>query len=209
MKQLLPILKHRATLFVSGLLLGALVLLGVRFFTYSPEHTHYHANFAVYVNGQREEFKADRYYQEVNICTADSGITMPQQRTHMHENINSVIHVHDHAVTWGDFFANIGWTISDDLLETDTGTLYRTDEINKLNIMLNGQDYTGLGSIADRVIKDEDRLLISFGNIDQPTLKQEFASVPKTAHHYDISKDPSSCSAGEAVTMHDRMKHLF
>jgi hypothetical protein len=196
-------------LFVSGLLLGVIVLLGIRFFTYSPEHVHYHANFAVYLNGTREAFKDSRYYEAENVCNADTGISTPQQRAHMHDKVNSVVHVHDHATTWGQFFNNLGWTISDNLIETDTGTLYQADDVSKLNILLNGQDYTGLGSIANRVIKDEDRLLISYGNIDQPTLSTEFASVPKTAHQYDIGKDPATCSAGGPATTKDRLKHLF
>ncbi|MDB5168918.1 MAG: hypothetical protein JWO41_274 [Candidatus Saccharibacteria bacterium] len=209
MKQLLTFAKKPYVLFIAGLLLGALVILGVRFFSYAPEHVHYHANWAVYLNGTRDEFKAPQYYQEVNICSADGGITIPQQRAHMHDEINSVVHVHDHAVTWGQFFDNLGWSVTNDLIETDDGTVYRNDDTNKVNIWINGQDYTGLGSIADRVIKDEDRLLISYGPSDQTVLTKEFASVPKTAHHYDVTKDPASCSAGEAVTTKDRLKHLL
>src|SRR4051794_34250581 len=111
MNRRLYILRNPVFLLVTGAILGALVLLGIRFFSYSPEHVHYHANFAVYLNGAREEFKGSQYYQEVNVCSADGNISLPQQRTHMHENINSVIHVHDHAVTWGQFFNNLGWSV--------------------------------------------------------------------------------------------------
>lgn len=210
MKQALKtFVKHPATLIAVGILIGAGALLAVRFITYSPEHTHYHANFAVYINGRREEFKSKQYYQEVSICNATSGITIPQQRAHMHDDINSLVHVHDHAVTWGQFFENIGWLVGPDLIETANGTKYIADGSDKLHIIINGQDYTDLTAITDTVIKDRDRLLVSFGNIDQPTLSKEFKSVPATAKHYDESKDPASCAAGEAVTTKQRLEHLF
>src|SRR4051812_3302898 len=91
-------------------LLGALIILAIRFATYTPEHVHYHANFAVYINGQREQYKAAKYYTETAVCSANK-IATPGERAHMHESINSVIHVHDHAATWGQFFANLGWAL--------------------------------------------------------------------------------------------------
>jgi len=194
--------------FVMGLLLGVLIILAIRLFTYDPPHTHYHANFAVYINGQREEFNNPKYYQEVAICSADND-NLPQQRAHMHDNINSVVHVHDSAVTWGQFFDNIGWEIGPNFIMKDDGTLLVASGDNQLHILLNGQDYTGLTSIANRVIGDRDRLLVSFGNIDNPQLQQEYTSVPSTAKHYDESTDPASCAGAENPTFSERLHHLF
>ena len=200
--------KKRCFLFVSGLVLGALIVLGIRFFTYAPEHVHYHANFAVYINGQREQFKSPQYYQEVAACTVHGAI-QPAQRAHMHDDINDVIHVHDHAVTWGQFFENLGWYLGPNFIQTNDGTMYVENDTNKLNIELNGQNYTDLTPMTNVVIKDEDRMLISFGNIDASTLSAEFKSVPATAHHYDVTKDPASCQGSEGVTISDRLHHLF
>ncbi|HSX35471.1 MAG TPA: hypothetical protein VLH84_00890 [Patescibacteria group bacterium] len=38
------------------IIVGAAAILGVRYFTYSPERVHYHANFDVIINGQREVY---------------------------------------------------------------------------------------------------------------------------------------------------------
>lgn len=209
MKTKLICLKGRRALFALGLLLGAMAILVVRFFAYMPEHVHYHANFAVYSNGKREEFKAPQYYQEVAICSANRGVTIPQQRAHMHEDINSVIHVHDHAVTWGQFFENLGWYIGPDFLQTDEDRRYLADGTSRLNIIIDGQDYTDLSSITNVVIKDKSRLLVSFGSTDQKTLQAEYGTVAKTAANYDVAKDPASCSGHEAVTTQERFKHLF
>jgi len=196
-------------LFTAGLVLGALAILLIRFATYHVTATHYHANFAVYINGQREQFNGPQYYEEVAACTAH-GTIQPAQRAHMHDNINSVIHVHDDGVTWQQFFNNLGWTLGPNFIQTDQQKLYLEDATNKLNIELNGQNLTDLTSIANVVIKDRDRLLISYGDIDAKTLQSEYNSVPNTAQKYDKSNDPASCSGQmQKVTLSDRLHHLF
>lgn len=190
-----------------GVIVGALIILGIRYVTYSPEETHYHANFAVYINGQREEFKSPQYYEEVKICSLHDTIT-PQVRTHMHDEENGVIHVHDDAVTWSDFFNNLGWSLGPDFIR-DRTTLHVADADNKLNIVLNGDNLTGLTSLADQVIGNEDRLLISYGVIDKAELAKEYASVPSDAHIYNHKQDPASCSGMDSSTPVNRLKHLF
>lgn len=196
-------------LLLVGIVLGALVLLVIRFFTYQPVQVHYHANFAVYINNQREEFKGPQYYQEVAICSSTNDITIPQQRAHMHDNINSVVHVHDHAVTWGQFFENIGWYVGPNFIQTADGTMYQENGNDKLHIIINGQDYTDLTPITNMVIKDRSRLLVSYGDLSQSQLNSEYASVPNTAKHYDETPDPASCSGSEKITVSDRLHHLF
>lgn len=191
---------------VYGLLLGAFIVLAVRFITYAPTETHYHANFAVYINGQQEPFKDPKYYQEVTLCSLHG--STPLSRAHMHDEVPGVIHVHDQAVTWGQFFENLGWGIGPNYLY-DGSTLHVGDGSAQLNIELNGQNLTGLTDISDQVIQDKDRLLVSFGNIDPQTLSSEYKTVPTSAAQYDKQKDPSSCKGPEDVTLADRFKHLL
>lgn len=205
----LGFVKNKWFLLAAGIALGALVILAIRFATYSVHTTHYHANFAVYINGQREQFKGPQFYQEVAACTVH-GTIQPAQRAHMHDNINSVIHVHDDGVTWQQFFNNIGWTLGPNFIQDDQQNMYVEDGTNKLNIVLNGQNLTDLTNIANQVIKDEDRLLISFGAVDDTTLATQYKSVPATAHHYDVTPDPASCAGVMShVTPSDRLHHLF
>lgn len=201
--------EHKTAWLVAGILLGVFIILGIRFATYKMSHVHYHANFAVYIDGQREQFKDSTYYEDVIACAPTGDNIDPAERAHMHENINNVVHVHDHAVTWGQFFTNLGWYIGDDFVKTRT-TLYAANGDNQLHIVLNGQDYTGLTPIANMVIKDKDALLVSFGNINNDTLQKEYKAVPHTARSYDMGKDPASCNAGgSTMTIGDRFKHLF
>jgi hypothetical protein len=192
---------------IYGLLIGAAVILGVRFFAYSPHKVHYHANFAVYLNGQQEKFKDPSYYEEIAICNSKGTLT-PQVRTHMHDEQAGVVHVHDDAVTWGQFFENLGWVIGPDFVRT-RDKLYAADDSNQLNILLNGQNLTGLTSITNQVIQDRDRLLISFGPSDQAVLNTQYKTVPNNAAEVDAKNDPSSCAGADTITAKDRLEHLF
>jgi hypothetical protein len=193
---------------LSCLILGAAIVLGIRFFTYKPNDVHYHANFALYINGQREQFKGIQYYADIEICTASTDMT-PAGRAHMHDEVNNVVHVEDHAVTWGQLFANIGWYMGPTFISSPDGTIYAENGDNKLNVIINGQDYTDIGGVANTVIKDQDKLLVSFGSESGTTLMQQYNAIPSTAHHYDITKDPKSCSGHSSSALHDRLVHLF
>lgn len=88
--------------------------------------------------------------------------------------------------------------------------MYQENGSNKLNIILNGQDYTDFGGLQNTVINDRDKLLVSFGDESQATLKQEYDAIPSSAKHYDVTPDPASCSGShDTVTTHDRLVHLF
>jgi len=188
-----------------GFLLGGLVVLGIRFFSYHPATTHYHANFAVFTNGQREQFKDAFYYEAVGAsCSADKNMT-PHERAHMHDNVNDVVHVHDHAVTWGQFFMNLGWDVNPLFVKTPQ-TVLLADSTHKVTFILNGQVAP---NIQNQVIGDKDKLLVDYGSGSQTALDQEYKIVPGSAAQYDVSKDPASCGGSAAPTFHDRLTHLF
>lgn len=191
---------------VIGVAFGVVLLGGVRFATYSaPVDMHYHANFAVFINGQQEQFKDPAYYQETEMCTL-SGTKTPVGRAHMHDEVNNVVHVEDSAVTWGQFFENLGWSLGDDFIGSPDGVLTNGDE-GKVSVVLNGQPAM---NIAKTVIKDNDRLLVSYGDADRADLMKQYAAVPTTARKYDATKDPKSCSGhSEMPTMMDRLKYGF
>ncbi len=188
-----------------GFVLGVLVVLVVRFSTYKVPSTHYHANFAVFINGQQQLFKDDFYYQEVGAaCTAQANIT-PHDRAHMHEHEAGLVHVHDNAVTWGQFFQNIGWDINPFFVKTPTQVLL-ADDTHKVTFLVNGQV---VPNIETQVIGDRDKLLVDYGDESPNTLQTETKSIPSTAAKEDVTQDPASCSGSTPTTFHDRITHLF
>ena len=190
---------------LAGAVIGVLILLVVRFFTYNPPRIHYHANFEVFINGRQEQFKDNFYYEsEGAACTAEGNIT-PPDRAHMHDNINNVIHVHDHAVTYGQFFQNLGWAVNPRFVNTPTQLLL-ADDTHKVTFLVNGQP---VPNIANQVIGDRDKLLVDYGSGSPSDLQKEYKTVPSTAAYYDTHQDPASCSGSTPITTHDRLTHLF
>lgn len=207
--------KTKRFVFVTGLLLGAVIILAIRVATYESEKKiHYHANFAVYINGQREQFKNPALYEETQMCTnskneEDESADTPNERAHMHDRVNNVVHVEDAAVTWGQFLENLGWTLGKTAIIDSNGNVYQEQGADKLHVILNGQDYTDLGGIDNRVIKDQDKLLLSFGDESDQAVMAQYQAIPSTAKHYDTINDPKSCSGNQGATMRDRMEHMF
>lgn len=198
----------RSAWFIGGatFILGAVTILAIRFATYQPESVHYHANFMVYLNGQREKFEGLRYYEETGetSCTVEH-VESPAERAHMHGNVGDVVHVEDHLVTWGHFFQNIGWIADPDLIKSPEQIL-RSDTANKVTFILNGKK---VSDITNLVVKNRDRLMIDFGNTGEQALQSQYKTVPATAEKYNVAKDPAGCSGNAPTTTSDRLKHLF
>lgn len=193
-------------LLLLGLVLGVVLILGLRFITYMPpKDTHYHANFAVYVDGQREKFENPFYYEEVTSCNLEAK-NEPEHRVHMHNKANDVIHVHDGAVSWGNLFQNIGWNISKDYIDTSEKLLVN-DSHKKMSFVLNGEP---ISDITGKVIGDKDKLLVSYGTESSDDLKQQFGSISSSAKEFDNNQDPASCSGNhKETTIKDRLKNLL
>jgi hypothetical protein len=190
--------------FFIGLILGALVVFGLRFSLIKNDHVHYHANFALYINGERDEFKAFTFYEEVAACEADHA-NNPKARTHMHDQVNNIAHVHDNGATWGNFFENLGYTLGDNLIKTDQGVFIDGAEGKKLTFIVNGQK---VPTLANRVIQSEDAVLISYGNDDETVLQIQQMSVTKNAHEFNLKADPAACS-GQKFDVKSRLQKAF
>lgn len=190
---------------MAGFLVATIIILGIRFFTFKPERVHYHANFHVFVNSQREQFADPTLYEESGAsCSEEEGQMTPMERAHMHDNVNDVVHVEDQAVTWGQFFTNLGWVVDAKVIETPSQVLV-PDNDHKISFMLNGEM---MDNVSNRVIGDQDKLLVDYGGSSQ-MLKDEYAGISNKAAQADTSKDPSSCGSNAPVPMRERMRHMF
>ena len=195
--------RHRLLLSYAaiGFLGGVLWLVAMRLLLVSPPPiTHHHANFAVYIDGVREEFKEFTYYEEVTACSADHA-NHPNGRVHMHNQVNDVIHVHDKAVTYGHFFQALGWSVGDDFLATRDNVLVEGGS-KKLVFILNGKE---VDDIASQVVNSTDRLLVSFGETNTD-FNQQFESVAETAAEVNKLPDPAACGGDQNLSFIDRLK---
>lgn len=188
-----------------GFVFGILWLFAVRFALVEKKETHYHANFALYVDGVREQFDNFTFYEEVQSCGGDEK-NNPRTRTHMHDNIHHVVHVHDEAATWGHFFANLGFVLGNDILKTDDGVFVDGANNKKLTFILNGQVVDG---VANATIRSEDALLISYGSDADEQLRSHYEGITKDATEYNKRSDPSACTGGKPFTLKERLSKTF
>ncbi len=196
--------KRLITALLAGFMVGTLWLVLVRFVTFEDKRTHYHANFAMYINGQRDPFESSTFYEETQSCSADE--VGPRSRVHLHDQKSSVVHVHDEGATWGHLFANLGYSLGNKSLQTDKGVFVDGTDENELTFVLNGKKLDG---VANEVIRSEDVLLINYGRDDQNTLGNRLNEIAKDAKDYNQKSDPSSCSGSKPVTFTQRLKHAI
>ena len=193
--------KRLILLLLVAFFMGAFWLFAMRFILAENKEVHYHANFGVFVNGTRVPFDNFIYYEEVQSCFGGEN-QRPQDRAHMHDMVQHVVHVHDEAVTWGHFFSNIGITVSDRVLAYDK-VIYLDDEETRVRFYLNGEE---IDSINNRVIGNEDALLVSAGKPSEVDLESQYAEITKDAAEYNERTDPSACSGGKELSLIERAK---
>jgi hypothetical protein len=189
---------------ILGFMAGFLTFAALRFISYQPEHVHYHANFAVYINGQREQFSEDRFYEDVSACKDHTDMSA-RDRVHMHNHENSVVHVHDSGVTWGQFFENLGYSLGATQISRPSET-FVVSGAQQLNFVLNGQR---VSDIANRQIQSEDKLLIDYGAFDESKLNLEYATIESSATEKNHSPDPGSCGSQDSSGWAERWRHIW
>src|SRR3982751_3379808 len=74
---------------VVGLVVGILGFIVYRAAVAKDTDVHYHANFALYINGQQDKFEGPGFYEEVAACNVHNADDLAS-RAHMHANINHV-----------------------------------------------------------------------------------------------------------------------
>lgn len=195
----------KVLLFAGGIVAGLLTLLVVRFVTLEPEPvTHFHANFAVFVDGERMDLTDSRFMEDVERCKADPNAMDPQDRVHLHNGNHDVVHVHAPASTWGHLFANLGLGIGDRWMVTEQGAFLGPSGSRSLKFVLNG---SSAADIANRPIRSEDRLLVSYG--EEPVaelVRTQFQHVKSDAAEYNGKMDPGGCGARHEPGFLDRIK---
>lgn len=192
--------------FIIIFVLGIVTAIVLRFWLVNPPApTHYHANFALYINGQKDEFKDFTFYEEVQACSV-AGSNDPLTRVHMHNQKNYEVHVHDTAATWGHFFANLNYGLTNKLVQTSNGIYVDGTDGNALTFILNGKQ---VSDIYNRTIGDDDVLLINYGNEDQATITKRYEQIPRSAKELDAGTDPASCTGSKSESFGQRIKRTL
>lgn len=190
-----------------GLALGILGLGAARFAaTPWEDEIHYHANWAVFLDGERLDLSADWYMEDVSACVA-GGEVLPTQRVHMHNNDHDVVHVHHEGVTWGHLLTNLGIVLGDDFLVLDDGRRFEEGAGRTLKFVVNGFP---VGEIENRLIESGDRLVVSFGPESVEEVEErQLSRVGDDAEAYNERQDPAGCSGASEPGFGERLRRAF
>ncbi len=111
---------------------------------------HEHAAFLVKVNGKNIDFSQPQYQVQSDYIHVENGN-------------GTTLHRHATNVTFVDFLKSVKMDIDkkNNCLAFTNGTEYCDDNNNKLRTFINGNS---TGSISDYVLKNNDRLLVIYGN---------------------------------------------
>ena len=111
---------------------------------------HEHAAFLVKVNGQNIDFSQPQYQVQSDYIHVENGD-------------GTTLHRHATNVTFVGFLKSVKMDIDkkNNCLAFTNGTEYCDDDNNKLRTFINGNS---TGSISDYVLKNNDRLLVIYGN---------------------------------------------
>ncbi len=133
--------------------------------------THIHADIQVYINWNKIDFSQKKYQ-------------LASSFMHFEEGIGDVIHVHATGMTIGQLFKSLRMDLDSSCVAFE-GRDYCNENGNKLKFYVNGN----LNSKFDNyVIRDLDKILVSYGNENDSDIQKQLDSVTNLAPRYSMQK---------------------
>ncbi len=155
-----------------ALLVCVVILLVLYFSESSHEQHHYnevhiHADFALYLDGERIDLTDDAYQSNDSIAR--------HAFLHLHENEGDVFHIHAKQQTFAKFLRSLGMPLDDNCLFANDDIHCRADG---LRLFVNDKEYDK--PFDSYMPEDLDRILLT-NTPDKDTLKQEMDAVTDKA----------------------------
>ena len=171
-------------LIILGIIIAIAVMAG-KVFLDSPTATpeigvvggiHYHADFAMYINGEKYNFSQEKYMSTDNKSLSNF--------VHLHDMNGKVIHKHASGITLGFFLETLGMKLNDTCLVLDDGTSYCNEGNKEWKMYVNGKHND---EFAEYDVQDEDKVLLSYGDQSEEEIKAQINSVTEEACIYSLT----------------------
>jgi hypothetical protein len=166
--------KYLAASLVITLLAGASYYLYTKYTSYkNTAEVHVHAGFLIIVNDTALDLTAEKYQSSAErVNHAD---------VHLHDGDDNVVHRHADGITFAEFLASLGFTLTNECLTDDAGISYCSDGNNILSLYVNGTPKTVL---TEYIPQEEDRVLLYYGSRSNQKLSDYLNNVTDEACIY-------------------------
>ena len=128
---------------------------------------HLHTDVKVYINGKPIDFSQRKYQLTTNYM-------------HFEEGIGDVMHTHAEGLTVGHMLNSLGINFNGQCLILE-GKEYCDDGSKTIKFYVNGRQSNEMYSY---VIKDLDKILVSYGPEDEAELQKQLGSITSLAPKY-------------------------
>lgn len=157
----------------------------------AQQEYHVHADFALYINGERFNFSQEKYMSTNN--------TLLSNFVHIHDLNGNVVHFHRQGIDLAFFFRSLGMRFNETCLKLDDGRQFCSGQQATLRFFVNGQENKKFGSY---IPSDLDKILITFGPPGE-NVSQQLASISSDACIYSgkcpergVAPEELSCAEG-------------
>ncbi len=132
-----------------------------------------HADFNIYLNGKAYDFSRAKYQSIEGDGLGES--------VHLHDMNGHVMHIHKHGASLRDFFSSLGIELMEKCLTLDAGQKFCNKNEKTLKLFVNGSINTDFERYQ---IKDNDKILISFGEDTNAAIAKQISSIASDACVY-------------------------
>jgi len=129
----------------------------------NPDPNHTHADFAVWINGEKWDFSDERYMSGLSTdeSTHDEADEAHHQYVHLHDGNGDVLHRHKPGLSFTDFLTSLRWKIiGEGCIETDTGQSYCEGSGAVWRLFVNGEEMYSFAYSFN----DTDQILLLYGD---------------------------------------------
>lgn len=133
--------------------------------------THLHADVKVYINGKAVDFSQSKYQLTTSFI-------------HFEERVGDVIHIHATGLTVGHMMKSVGMDMNNNCILFEKNN-YCNEDSKKLRFYVNGRLKNDFDNY---IIKDLDKILISYGTESDVELQKQLDSITNLAAKSSIQK---------------------
>jgi hypothetical protein len=179
-------MKNSSILLSSTLLLSAcssvLGFFGIHEYVQNPDPNHTHADFAVYVEGEKLDFSDLKYMSGLSTdeTTHDEEDEYHHPYLHLHDEVGHVLHTHKQGLTLGTFFSSLGFTMTEQCFTLDTEVMVCPDGGKKWQMFVNAEERP---FDPGYVFQDMDKILLTYG-ADAEEVQKELEAMTDDACKY-------------------------